>query len=161
MLIRLLTRDDDLREAGEIVRRAYFDLDGYPHDRHYDEIIADVLNRIDDTLVLGAFIDDRLVGCLTYVGSVDNVHAEHEDIDAASFRYFAVDPKAQGAGIGNAMVCWAIERARQDGKQRILIHTLTMMTSAIQLYERLGFVRAPEQDGCWDDIQGLAYVLAL
>ena len=56
---------------------------------------------------------------------------------------------------------WVIERARYDGKQRVLIHTLTMMTVATRLYERLGFVRAPEQDASWDDVDGIAYVLAL
>lgn len=161
MLIRALTHDDDLRGAGEIVRRAYFALEGYPHDPDYDEIIADVSSRINDTLVLGAFVNDRLIGCLTYVGSVENVHAEHDDPGAASFRYFAVDPDVQGSGIGETMVRWVIDRARDDGKQRIHIHTLTMMTGAMRLYERLGFARAPEQDARWDDIDGLAYVLAL
>jgi len=161
MLIRPLARGDDLCGAGEIVRRAYFNLDGYPHDPEYDAIIADVPSRVDDTLVLGAFIDDRLVGCLTYVGSVDNAHSEHDDPGAASFRYFGIDPEAQGGGIGEAMVRWVIERARVDGKQRVVIHTLTMMTAARHLYERMGFVRAPEQDGCWDNVDGLAYVLAL
>ena len=161
MLIRALTHDDDLHGAGEVIRRAYFGLDGYPHDPDYDEVIADVASRVDDTLVLGAFFGDCIVGCLTYVGSVDNAHAEHDDSSAASFRYFGIDPTAQGSGVGEAMVLWVIERARNDGKQRVLIHTLTMMTAATRLYERLGFVRAPEQDACWDDIDGLAYVLAL
>lgn len=161
MLIRALTRDDDLHGAGEIVRRAYFGLDGYPHDPDYDEIIANVSSRVDDTLVLGAFIGERIVGCLTYVGSVQNVHAEHDDPGAASFRYFGIDPAAQGSGVGEAMVRWVIERARHDDKQRVLIHTLTMMTAASRLYERLGFVRAPDQDACWDGVDGLAYVLAL
>jgi ribosomal protein S18 acetylase RimI-like enzyme len=161
MLIRPLTRGDDLHGAGEIVRRAYFDLDGYPHDPHYDEIIADVSGRIDDTLVLGAFVSDRLVGCLTYVDSVDNVHAHHHDQGAASFRYFGIDPEMQGSGVGEAMVRWVIERARHDDKQRILIHTVTMMHAAMHLYERLGFVRVSEQDFYWDDVKSLAYVLTL
>lgn len=161
MLIRPLTRGDDLRSAGEIVRRAYFDLDGYPHHPDYDEIIADVSSRVDDALVLGAFLDDQLVGCLTYVGSVDNAHAKHDDPSAASFRYFGIDPEAQGSGVGEAMVRWVIERARHDDKQRVIIHTLTMMDAAMHLYERLGFVRLPEQDFCWDDVKSLAYVLTL
>lgn len=162
MLIRPLTRGDDLHGAGEIVRRAYRNLDGYPHDSYYyDEIIADVSGRVDDALVVGAFIDDQLIGCLTYVGSVDNVHAEHDDPGAASFRYFGVDPEAQGNGIGEAMVRWVVERARDDGKQRILIHTVAIMIAAMHLYERMGFVRAPEQDECRDEVTLLAYVLVL
>lgn len=161
MLIRPLTRGDDLHDAGEIVRRAYHNLGGYPDDFYYYGIIADVSSRVDDALVLGAFIDDRLVGCLTYVGSVDNVHAEHDDPGAASFRYFGVDPEAQGNGIGEAMVRWVIERARDDGKQRILIHTVATMIAAMHLYERIGFVRAPDRDEHRDDVTLLAYVLTL
>lgn len=160
-MIRTLSQDDDLRLAGEIVRRAYFALEGYPRDPEYDEIIADVASRVDEAIVFGAFVDGRLVGCLTYVGSVDNVHAEHDDPGAASFRYFGIDPAAQGGGVGEAMVRRVIESARDDDKQRILIHTLTMMTAATRLYERLGFVRAPEMDASWDEVEGLAYVLSL
>lgn len=161
MLIRPLTRGDDFRSAGEVVQRGYFALVGYPHDEVYDKYVADIASRLDDSLVVGAFVDGRIVGCLTYVSSNDSVHAEHDDSAAASFRYFAVDPSAQGGGIGGAMIQWVIERARADGKQRIFIHTLTMMSAAMYLYERFGFVRVPEKDESWDGIAGLAYVLTL
>ncbi|MEO5973932.1 MAG: GNAT family N-acetyltransferase [Ilumatobacteraceae bacterium] len=161
MLIRSLTRGDDLHGAGQVVQRGYFALAEYPRDEYYDEFIADIAGRVDDSLVVGAFVDGRIVGCLTYVSSNDSVHAEHDDSDAASFRYFAVDPSAQGGGIGEAMVRWVIERARADGRKRIFIHTLTMMPAATRLYERVGFVRVPEKDECWDGIAGLAYVLTL
>lgn len=100
MLIRPLTRGDDLRSAGEIVRRAYRNLSGYLDDFYYYAIIADVSSRVDDALVLGAFLDDRLVGCLTYVRSGDNVHAEHDDPGAASFRYFGVESDSYVSPIG-------------------------------------------------------------
>ena len=161
MLIRPLNRGDDFRSAGEVVQRGYFALAEYPHDEVYDKYIADIASRLDDSLVVGAFVDGRIVGCLTYVSSNDSVHAEHDDSEAASFRYFAVDPSAQGGGIGGAMIQWVIERARADGKQRIFIHTLTMMSAAMYLYERFGFVRVPEKDESWDGIAGLAYVLTL
>lgn len=161
MLIRPLNRGDDFRSAGEVVQRGYFALAEYPHDEVYDKYIADIASRLDDSLVVGAFVDGQIVGCLTYVSSNDSVHAEHDDSDAASFRYFAVDPSAQGRGIGGAMIQWVIERARADGKQRIFIHTLTMMPAAMRLYERVGFVRVPEMDESWDGIAGLAYVLSL
>ena len=104
-----------------------------------------------------AELDSRLVGCLTYVAGVVEEHAEHGDPDAATFRYFGVDPAAQGRGVGEAMVRWVIDRAQSDGKRRVLIHTLEVMRGAQRLYERLGFVRDEANDEDWDGIAGLAY----
>ena len=103
-------------------------------------------------------MDGRIVGCLTYAAHHTLPDAEHDDPEAATFRYFAVDPTAQGQGIGEAMVRWVFDRARADGKRRIHIHTLIPMVGAQRLYERLGFVRHPEDDAEWDGVKGLAYL---
>jgi hypothetical protein len=55
-----------------------------------------------------------------------------------------------------------IERAREAGNWRVRLDTRTSMKSAQRLYERLGFVRAPEHD--WSPAPGIslvAYVLEL
>jgi GNAT superfamily N-acetyltransferase len=54
-----------------------------------------------------------------------------------------------------------IERARSQGKERLRIHTLTMMHRAMRLYVRLGFRRDPSYDEDWDGIVGVAYVFDL
>ena len=99
-----------------------------------------------------------VVGCLTFVPGHDNPHAEFDDPEAASFRYFGVDPAVQGRGVGEAMVGWVVDESRRLGRRRIRIHTLVAMTGAQRLYERLGFVREPGLDEDWDGIVGLAYV---
>jgi GNAT superfamily N-acetyltransferase len=105
-----------------------------------------------------AELDGRIVGCLTYAADHTLPDAEHDDPEAATFRYFAVDPGVQGRGVGEAMVRWVFDRARADGKPRVHIHTLVVMRGAQRLYERLGFVRHPEDDANWDGVIGLAYV---
>jgi ribosomal protein S18 acetylase RimI-like enzyme len=161
MKIRPLTRADDLDAAGEVVRRAYFSLPGYVRDEEYDVVIGDVASRIDSTTVLVAMDGERVVGCLTFVAHHDGEHAEHGDPHAASFRYFGVDPEAQGRGVGRHMVEWVVAESRRLGKQRVFIHTIPCMQAAMRLYEGLGFVRAPEHDERWGDVEGWAYVLAL
>jgi GNAT superfamily N-acetyltransferase len=161
MNIRPLTRADDLAAAGEVVRRAYFSLPDYVRDEEYDVVIGDVAGRIDDVVVLGAFDGEAILGCLSFVPHHDGLHAEHGDPHAASFRYFGVDPVAQGRGVGKAMVSWVIDESRRLGKHRVFIHTIPCMQSAMRLYEGMGFVRDPEHDERWGDVDGWAYVLAL
>lgn len=158
VVVRALEPGDDHAAVGRIVQAGYFDLPGYPHEEHYDEEIARVAHRDPASIVVVATLDDRIVGCLTYAAEHTNTDAEHDDPDAATFRFFAVDPSAQGRGVGESMVRWVFDRARADGKSRVHIHTLTMMLGAQRLYERLGFVRVPADDEDWDGIIGLAYV---
>ena len=55
-----------------------------------------------------------------------------------------------------------IEQARAAGATAIAICTMTSMTAARRIYERIGFVRDPERDWQPDpDIQLLGYVLPL
>jgi GNAT superfamily N-acetyltransferase len=161
LTVRLATADDDLVAAGAVVQHAYFALPGYPRDREYDRIIADVAGRVADSSVVIALLDDRVVGCLTYVPDHHDPHAEFHDTEGASFRYFGVDPHVQGKGVGHEMVRWCVQRATADGRRRLRIHTLESMPAAQRMYVRMGFERDPENDEEWDGIKGVAYVLHL
>lgn len=156
--VRPITPADDAEAAGAIVQRAYFALPGYPRDREYDVLLGKVTTRADEAQVVVAVDDGRVVACLTYVSDHANVHAEFDDADAASFRYFGVDPSVQGAGVGESMVQWCIAEARRTGKHRLRIHTLESMPGAQRLYMRMGFERDPDHDEEWDGITGLAFV---
>ncbi|HZR47299.1 MAG TPA: GNAT family N-acetyltransferase [Candidatus Manganitrophaceae bacterium] len=61
-------------------------------------------------------------------------------------RLLAVPPAARGEGIGRALVEECIRRARRNGAAVLTLHTSDAMQTAMQLYERMGFVRAPELD---------------
>jgi ribosomal protein S18 acetylase RimI-like enzyme len=61
-------------------------------------------------------------------------------------RLLAVAPEARGQGIGTALMKECIRRARQGGAACLNLHTTDMMQVAIRMYERMGFVRAPELD---------------
>ncbi len=159
--VRVARDGDDLEEAGRIVQESYLSLPGHPHDPAYDHQLGQVASRLADTVVLLGFLDGVVVGCLTYVPDVDNLHAEHGDPSAATFRYFGVRPDVQGKGVGASMVRWCADRARSEGLTRLRIHTLSTMHGAQRLYEHLGFLREPERDEDWDGILGVAYVLHL
>ena len=161
LVVREASAADDLAAAGEVISTAYFALPGYPHDQEYDQIIADVAARVGESVVVLALLDDRVVGCLTYVPDHHDPHAEFHDPEGASFRYFGVAPGVQGRGVGQAMVEWCVQRARADGRQRLRIHTLESMPAAQRMYLRQGFLRDPDNDEEWDGIKGIAFVLHL
>ena len=72
--------------------------------------------------------------------------SEFSDPDAAGIRMLAVEPERQGAGAGRALTLACIERARGDGRHRIVLHSTPVMTVARGMYERLGCVREPARD---------------
>jgi predicted N-acetyltransferase YhbS len=61
-------------------------------------------------------------------------------------RLLAVSPAARGQGVGAALVRECMRRARQAGFAAVTLHTTDMMAVAMSMYERIGFVRAPELD---------------
>ena len=61
-------------------------------------------------------------------------------------RLLAVAPAARGRGIGGALMRECIQRTRASGATALSLHTTDLMRVAKAMYERMGFVRAPEQD---------------
>ena len=82
--------------------------------------------------------------------------------DEGEFRMLAVDPVAQGRGVGDALVRLAVERSARDGCRGMVLSSLPSMHAAHRLYARHGFRPAPERD--WSPVPGTdlcAYVRAL
>ena len=61
-------------------------------------------------------------------------------------RLLAVSPAARGLGVGQRLMDECARRARLAGAADLGIHTSRSMRSAMRLYERMGFVRAPQHD---------------
>ena len=57
----------------------------------------------------------------------------------AEVRGLGVDPERQGEGIGGRLLEAAIERARSQGRPRIVLRVLSTNPAARRLYERHGF----------------------
>jgi GNAT superfamily N-acetyltransferase len=67
-------------------------------------------------------------------------------LELPEIRLLAVPPKMRGQGIGAALMKECVRRARQVGVSALSLHTADMMQVAMQMYERMGFVRTPETD---------------
>lgn len=65
-------------------------------------------------------------------------------------RLLAVAPAARGQGIGIALMYECVRHARRLGAAVLTLHTTDMMHVAMRMYERMGFVCAPEIDFHFD-----------
>lgn len=115
-------------------------------DNTYASHLRAVADRAQDTEVLVAIEDEEVVGAVTYVPSSRSRSAEFDDDDAAGIRMLAVAPRAQGRGIGATLVEACIQKARETGRARVVLHTQSFMYAATELYRSFGFERRVDLD---------------
>lgn len=103
--------------------------------------IGNVRGRRLEADVIVAERHGRLVGSVT-------VFSHHRGVPGGTVgvRLLAVSPGERGTGVGRALMEYAIQRAREEGQQRVVLTTSQEMESARDLYEKLGFVREPSLD---------------
>jgi GNAT superfamily N-acetyltransferase len=155
---------DEYARVGAMTVEAYTKLPGHVHEPDYEVELSDVRTRAEapGVEVLVAVDDDTVLGGVTFVGDPRSPMAEHELDGAGAIRMLAVDPSAQGHGIGEALVRACIARARELGLTQIALHSTPWMTTAHRLYGRLGFERDESLD--WvplPNIQLLGFRLVL
>jgi GNAT superfamily N-acetyltransferase len=66
--------------------------------------------------------------------------------DCPEVRLLAVVPAARGDGVGTALMNECAQRARRVGAPALGLHTMDFMRAAVRIYDRLGYVRAPDLD---------------
>ncbi|MFB7373651.1 GNAT family N-acetyltransferase [Streptomyces sp. NPDC056222] len=142
-------RPEEYEALGEVTARAFLD-DGhldFGEDDSYLHVLRDVARRDAEAEVLVAV--DRagtVLGGVTFAmggGEWADIAGEGE----AEFRMLAVAKGARGGGVGEALVRFCVERARETpGCRRLVLSTQPNMASAHRIYERMGFVRTPQRD---------------
>lgn len=150
--------------VADIMLAAYGTVPGFRLEGAYAGELADVAGRAPSTVQLVAVdpATDEIVGAVTYLDDATSPYAQPMEKDEAALRMLGVDPAAQRRGVGTALVEACIERARSQGRDRLVLHTTEWMTVGHRLYERLGFRRSPERDAMVADrIHLQSYVLDL
>ena len=129
----------------------------------YVDVLRDVPRRAADAQLLVATDPDGagVVGTVTFVpdgGLLGEIALPHE----TEFRMLAVDPAAQGRGVGTALLRRVVDDSRRPGIEAVVCSSQAEMVAAHRIYERLGFRRVPERD--WSPVPGvdlLVFVLPL
>lgn len=137
----------EIPEIADVIEAAMVAYKGEAPDlvlRHYIELSRDVAARWNDGEVLVSTSNGRIAGTVTFYrdASRENLGLPSE---WAGFRTLAVHPAAQGQGIGSQLVQQCLATARSL-VPTVGIHTGAFMRSALSIYDREGFVRAPGYD---------------
>jgi GNAT superfamily N-acetyltransferase len=145
--------------------------DARPEDRDAIREVTLAAYQEYAALMLGFWDGYRqnIIVSLDEVGSAEQLVAEHHgavvgtallypprrmkisrsaslDMPWPEVRLLAVAPLARGRGVGAALMQECVRRVRKTGGRVLSLHTTDMMQAALRMYERMGFVRAPELD---------------
>ncbi|MES9606154.1 MULTISPECIES: GNAT family N-acetyltransferase [Actinomadura] len=125
-IVRLLA-DDPLgstRETpGEEIPEAYFRaFAAIEKDPNNSLVVAEVAGAVAGTLQL------TFIPGLTYTGS-----------ERAQIEGVRVAAEQRGAGLGQLMITWAIDRARARGCRVVQLTTDRQRPDAIRFYQKIGF----------------------
>jgi GNAT superfamily N-acetyltransferase len=104
--------------------------------------------------VIVAEFQNRLAGAVAYFGP-DRQKAPFFDQSWPVIRMLVVDPAFRGKGLGRALSTECIARAKRDGSPIIALHTSPIMTVALPMYLKMGFVKAYDAP----PIFGVAYAV--
>jgi GNAT superfamily N-acetyltransferase len=154
-------REGESDRVGDITLAAY---DAYGRmEGPYRDFLGDPRHRLDgSTAVLVAVLDDEVVGTVTYVLPDDGEwEGRSEPEGDCGFRVLAVDPAVEGRGVAQALVRACVERAREDGRHRMVITSMAWMHRAHRFYERLGFDPRPDLAVRFPSGDGVAFTLDL
>jgi RimJ/RimL family protein N-acetyltransferase len=111
-----------------------------PDELSLDYVAGNIAKALNGGVALGAFREGRMVGVIRALPIGPRQFA-HVLTDLT----VAVDPAAQGQGIGAALFSALFEATTALGITRVELMTRSGNGRAIALYEKLGFVR----EGCF------------
>lgn len=148
-----VARQDELARVGALVVDTYVDGGYIAPDSPYLHSLRNVDDRWREADVIVARTpDDVVLGTVTFC-LAGTPWAEISRPGEAEFRMLAVDPAAQGRGVGRALVQACLVRASAAGAAATVISTTPRMVTAQRLYESMGFVRTPDRD--WSPRPGI------
>ncbi|MER3497390.1 MAG: GNAT family N-acetyltransferase [Chitinophagaceae bacterium] len=91
------------------------------------------LDAEKDNLLIGAFEDDKMLGCCMLV---------EENPETVRLRQMAVLNDLQGKGIGKALMQFAENLARDRGYKKLSMHA---RKNALGFYEKMGYKKIGEE----------------
>jgi GNAT superfamily N-acetyltransferase len=138
-------RDYESADAEELNRIAVSAFDQFrDHYRDWPAMLAG-LSKTSDLSASGeviiAELQNKFAGAVAYFGP-NSQKAAFFDQRWPIIRMLVVDPAFRGKGIGRALSDECIARAKRDGSPIIALHTSPIMSVALPMYLKMGFVKA-------------------
>lgn len=152
-----LAEASELNEIASLFEPGLEPYQGTDNDLILDNYLADLV-KMDERFCVAetwvAVAGEQLVGSVAFYRDVALEGWSNLPTGWTGFRALIVHPAARGRGVGRLLVERCIERTREVGAPTLGIHSIALLTDAIRLYERLGFVRCPEYDLRAKDVFG-------
>ncbi|MBI5301811.1 MAG: GNAT family N-acetyltransferase [Chloroflexi bacterium] len=145
-------RDGDQDQIREVTLSAYQEYAAVmppPAWLGYRQNILATLADVRPAEQIVAEVDGAIIGTVLLFPDGTTVHAPDGSaftLEYPEIRLLAVAPAARGQGAGKKLVVECIRRAREQKTVVLTLHTSDMMQTAMQMYERIGFVRMPKLD---------------
>jgi ribosomal protein S18 acetylase RimI-like enzyme len=139
---------EELAEVENLVKTAYREFQPLMPAAAWNRWMDNISETLHtpEGVVLVAGDQGRIEGSVKFYPDAGQAHQGQWPAGAASIRLLAVSPATRGRGYGRLLTQACVKRARELSIPTIFLFTGTFMTAARQLYEKLGFQRAPEFD---------------
>ncbi len=137
-------REDEVDIIASLIVDAYAEFAAHMSPDAWSSFAQDIANvrgRLVEAEQIVAERDGGIVGTVTLY--LDWRGAQKV---ASAVRLLAVPPSARETGVGRALMEHCLDRAREEGKKRMVLTTMLEMGTARELYEKLGFEREPHLD---------------
>ncbi|HET7231736.1 MAG TPA: GNAT family N-acetyltransferase [Longimicrobium sp.] len=143
-------REEDRAAVRELTLAAYAEYAGVMEPAAWAGLDGAVRAALENGAATDRIVAEhggRIVGSVMLFPPQVQAYGDYTDAARApELRLLAVSPGARGLGVGRALVNECIRRARLMGATELGLHTSQSMRVAMELYRRMGFVRAPESD---------------
>lgn len=132
--------------------RAAYEIEYFLEPEYLDEI-EDVASRDAVSEVLVAIDAGTILGSVTIPNPGERLLTTSAP-DEMDVRLLGVSGEARGKGVGETLMQYCVDVARDRGARRLVLQTGDQMVKAHRLYERLGFKQIPEKEFMIDTISG-------
>ena len=143
-------RDDERDALRDVTLAAFEEYAAIMPEALWAEYRQELLATLDAEGPVERIVAERrgaIVGSvLLFPPAADAYGGTAASVDSPEVRLLAVVPAARGEGVGAALMEECVRRARRAGATTLGLHTMDMMRTAMRMYERMGFVRAPDRD---------------
>jgi len=154
-------RSEEFTIIGELMVTVYSGLPGFPtpaEQPSYYNLLRNVgllTEKPEVSLLVATTPSDEIAGTVVYVGDIQHYGSggiATREYNSAGFRLLAVTDAARGKGVGKLLTQACINKARQQGRSQLILHTTLAMQTAWKMYERLGFSRSEDLDFMQGDL---------
>lgn len=143
---------DEYDTVGALTADVYIDGGFVTETDGYADSLRDTATRAEHADVVVAVVGDEIVGSVT-IAAPESRFADVAEKGELEFRMLAVAPTARGKGVGSALVRHVLDVAYDRGDRAVVISTQPDMQDARRIYDRNGFVPAPDRN--WEPVPGM------